>query len=123
MSRTRSTVLQALLGLALLFCCLVVLQSSPRAIGAILLLVLIPCYIRYLFTSKTKLLRSMFVAFLITVNLPVDISLQNYPGPPRFVPLIMGMPRPEDFARQERGEVVLGGCIMRDNPPKWILVW
>jgi len=123
MSRTQSKVFKALLGPVLLFFCLVILQNSARATGAILLLALIPCYIRFLFTSKTKLLRFVFVAFLLTAYLPVDISLQNYPGPPRFVPLIMGMPREDDIARQERGEVVLGGCILRDNPPKWVLVW
>jgi hypothetical protein len=44
-------------------------------------------------------------------------------GPPRFVPLIMGAPHDEDVAQEERGEVVLGGCILRRNAPKWILVW
>ena len=123
MSLKQSKVFKALLGPVLLFSSLMVLQYSARTTAALLLLVLIGCYIRFLFTSQTEWLRLVFVAFLITAFLPVDLSLQNYPGPPRFVPLIMGMPREDDFARRERGEVVLGGCILRGNEPKWILVW
>jgi hypothetical protein len=123
MSLTQSKAFKALLGPVLLISSLMVLQYSPRATGAILLLVLIGCYIRFLLTSKTKWLRLVFVAFLVTAFLPVDVSLQNYPGPPRFVPLIMGMPNENDWARRERSEVMLGGCIMRNNEPKWVLVW
>ena len=119
----QSKIFKALLGPVLLFSCLAVLQYSSRVSAVILLLALIACYVYFLFTSKTTLLRWLFVAFLITAFLPVDISFQNYPGPPRFVPLIMGMPNPEEFVRQERGEVILGGCIMRGNEPKWVLVW
>jgi hypothetical protein len=123
MSLTQSKIFKAVLGPVLLFSSLLVLQYSPRLTGSILLLVLIGCYIRFLFTSRTKWLRLVFIAFLVTAFVPVDISLENYPGPPRFVPLIMGMPGPEDFARRERGEVMLGGCILRSNGPKWVLVW
>ena len=119
----QSKIIKALLGPVLLFSCLAVLQYSSRVSAVILLLALIACYVYFLFTSKTTLLRWLFVAFLITAFLPVDISFQNYPGPPRFVPLIMGMPNPEEFVRQERGEVILGGCIRRGNEPKWVLVW
>jgi hypothetical protein len=68
-------------------------------------------------------MRLIFVAFLIAAWLPIDVSLTNYPGPPRFVPLIWGAPHHEDEAAEARGEVFLGGCIMRDNPPRWMLVW
>lgn len=119
----QTRIFKVLLGPVLLVSSLAVLQYSFRVSAAILLLVLIGCYIRFLFTSKTTLLRSVFVAFLITAFLPVDISFLNYPGPPRFVQLIMGMPGPEDFVQRERGEVMLGGCIMRGNAPKWVLVW
>ena len=123
MSFTQSKIFKALLGPALLVFCLIVLQESFRATAAILFLVLAGCYILFLFTSKTTLLRWVFVAFLIAAFLPIDITTQNYPGPPRFVPLIMGLPGSEDFAREERGEVVLRGCISRGNDPKWVLVW
>lgn len=103
--------------------CFVILSESYRATAAILLVVLIVSYIHFLRTAKTKLMRLMFVAFLVAAFLPVDVSLRNYPGPPRFVPLIMGAPTAEDAALEARGEAVLGGCIMRGNDPKWIWVW
>ena len=68
-------------------------------------------------------MRLIFVGFLIAAFLPIDVTVQNYPGPPRFVPLIMGSPTDEDTVREERGEVVLGGCILKENPPQWVLVW
>ena len=114
---------KVLLGPVLLMACLLVLQESYRASGLILLLLLAGCYIRYLFTSKTTLLRWVFVAFLVATFIPIDITNLNYPGPPRFVPLIVGAPSSEATAREERGEVVLRGCISRGNDPKWVLVW
>jgi predicted signal transduction protein with EAL and GGDEF domain len=123
MSFTQSKIFKALLGPALLVFCLMVLHDSFRATAAILLLVLAGCYILFLFTSRTTLLNWVFIAFLVAAFLPIDITFLNYPGPPRFVPLIVGLPNQEDFAREERGEVVLLGCIMRPNEPRWVLVW
>jgi len=120
---TQSKTFKVVLGPVLLVACLLVLGKSFRMSGAILLLVLAGCYIWFLFTSKTTLLRFVFVAFLVATFLPIDITSQNYPGRPRFVPLIVGAPSSEDAAREERGEVVLGGCISRGNDPKWVLVW
>ena len=123
MSFKQSKIFKALLGPVLLIACLLVLGESYRASGLILLLLLAGCYIRYLFTSKTTLLRWVFVAFLVAAFLPIDITTENYPGPPRFVPLIVGLPNSEAVAQEERGEVVLRGCISRGNDPKWVLVW
>jgi hypothetical protein len=119
----RSKIFKLLLGPVLLVTCLLILEESFRASGTILLLVLTGCYTWYLFTSKTTLLRWVFVAFLVATFLPIDITSRNVPGPPRFVPLIVGAPSSEDAAREDRGEVVLRGCINRGNDPKWVLVW
>jgi hypothetical protein len=112
-----------LLGPTLLISCLLVSAESYRATASVIFLTIIACYIHFLVTLKTKLLRLTFVAFLIAAFLPIDISLQNYPGPPRFVPLIMGAPGEPDVAQADRGEVMLGGCIMHGNEPKWVWVW
>jgi hypothetical protein len=104
-------------------CCFVVLHDSYRATARMLLLALVVSYVCFLWTGKTRLMRLIFVAFLIAAWLPIDVSLTNYPGPPRLVPLIMGTPTDEDAAAEARGEVYLGGCILRDNPPRWMLVW
>ena len=123
MALMQSKLLRALLGPALLLTCLVVGQMSYRNTARFLVIPLLASYVLFLCTSKTRWMRLIFVAFLIAAFLPIDATLQNYPGPPRFVPLIMGTPTDEDAARERRGEVFLGGCILRDNPPRWVLVW
>ena len=103
--------------------CFLVMHESPRATASTLLLVLILSYIHFLFTARTKWMRLILVAFLVACFLPIDVTFRNYPGPPRFVPLIMGSPRDEDIAKEKRGDAFLGGCILRANAPRWVLVW
>jgi len=43
--------------------------------------------------------------------------------PPRIVPLVMGRPRPEALAREKRGEVILGGCLVSGFEPEYYLAW
>ena len=123
MSVIRTRFFKILLGPVLLVSWYLVSTESYRATASVIFLAVIACFIHCLITSKTKWLRLAFVAFLIATFLPIDITLQNYPGPPRFVPLIMGTPLEDDIAREERAEVVLGGCFLRGNAPKWVLVW
>lgn len=54
---------------------------------------------------------------------PIDVFPIPRGGPPRLVPLIMGLPRPETVARAKRGEVILGGCLVSGFEPKYYLVW
>jgi hypothetical protein len=36
------------------------------------------------------------------------------------VPLVFGLPSPDAFTAAARGELVLGGCLMLDEPtPDW----
>ena len=119
----QTRIFKVLLGPVLLVSGYLVSINWHRATASVIFLAVIACYIHFLITSKTKWLRLAVVAFLIASTLPIDISLQNYPGPPRSVPLIMGAPTEVDVAREERGEVMLGGCILRENPPEWVLVW
>ena len=123
MSLVKAKWFRIALGPALLLFALILQQNSYRATAAILLVPLIISYLHFLWTAKTRWLRLVLVAFVLAVFLPVDVSLTNYPGLPRFLPLIIGTPTDEDSAREKRGEVVLGGCILRDNPPRWVLVW
>jgi hypothetical protein len=39
------------------------------------------------------------------------------PDAPRAVPLVHGLPSPELFEAAERGEAVLGGCLVEPGPP------
>ena len=61
--------------------------------------------------------------FPLARQAPFDVTDLNYEGPPRLVPLVMGEPSWEDSLRRARGEVVLGGCVVYGNEPKWVLVW
>ena len=122
-SMVQTRIFKVALGPVLLVSGYLVSINWYRATASVIFLAVIACYIHFLITSKTKWLRLAFVAFLIASTLPIDISLQNYHGPPRFVPLIMGAPTENDVAREERGEVMLGGCILRENAPEWVLVW
>jgi hypothetical protein len=36
----------------------------------------------------------------------------------RFVPIVYGYPAPETFEAAERGEVILGGCIVFEDMPE-----
>ena len=108
---------------ALFLLALLLLHDSFRFTGFVLLIALAISYFHFLRTSRTALMRLMFVSFLIAVFLPIDVSLQNFPGPPRFVPLVMGAPTAQDSARADYGDVMLGGCILRGNEPRWVWVW
>jgi hypothetical protein len=123
MKLTQKRWFKVLLGPGLVLFCLVVSGESYRATAAVLFIPLIVSYVYFLWTSKTKWMRLFFVAFLVAAFLPVDVTLRNYPGPPRFVPLIIGAPREHDVELEERGEAVLAGCISRGNDPRWVLVW
>jgi hypothetical protein len=97
--------------------------SSLRLTALALLIALATSYFRFLRSGRTALMRLLFVSFVIAVFLPIDLWPVNYPGPPRFVPLVMGMPGPELSAQAERGEAILGGCMVRGNEPRWVWVW
>jgi len=102
---------------------IVLLFISFRLTAFVLLIALAISYFHFLRTSRTRLMRLIFVSFLVAVFLPIDVTLQNFPGPPRFVPLVMGLPTGEAFAKAKNGEMMLGGCIVRGNEPRWVWVW
>lgn len=99
------------------------LLFSYRLTGFVLLVALAVSYFHFLRTSRTALMRIVFVSFLIAVFLPIDVTLKNVPGPPRFVPLIMGLPSEPTVERARRGDVMLGGCMVRGTEPRWLWVW
>lgn len=99
------------------------LLNSFRLTALFLLVALVVSYFLFLRSGRARLMKLLFVSLLIAVFLPIDVMPVNYPGPPRFVPLIMGMPTRDISARAKRGEVMLGGCIVRGNEPRWVFVW
>jgi hypothetical protein len=43
---------------------------------------------------------------------PIAVFPTPKEEPPRLVPLVMGLPRPETVARAKRGEMILGGYMV-----------
>ena len=123
MKITETNYFKCLICPALFILAFLLLHNSFRFTAFVLLIALAISYFHFLRTSRTALMRLMFVSFLIAVSLPIDVSLQNFPGPPRFVPLVMGAPNEQVGARADKGEVMLGGCILRGNEPRWVWVW
>jgi len=62
------------------------------------------------------------VWFMVTFS-PIDVLPIPKGGPPRLVPLVMGLPTRETAERAKRGEVILGGCIVSGFEPKYYFVW
>ena len=54
---------------------------------------------------------------------PINVLLIPKRGRPRLIPLLMGLPTRETAERAQRGEVILGGCIVSGFEPKYYLVW
>jgi len=61
--------------------------------------------------------------FLFATFSPIDVLPFHRSWPPKLVPLVMGLPKPETVERAKRGEVILGGCIVSGFEPKYYLVW
>lgn len=97
---------------------------SPNLITMLLWLAIWPPY--FLFRRNRKgFVRVLIVwtLFILSAFSPVDISFKNFPGPPRLVPLVMGLPMGETWERAKHHEILLGGCVVTGHEPKYILVW
>ena len=86
---------------------------------------LIAAWVLFLKYGRTAI-RPSVIALTIWLPLtfsPIDILPIPKGGPPRLVPLVMGLPTRETAERAKRGEVILGGCIVSGFEPKYYLVW
>ncbi|MBX7132352.1 MAG: hypothetical protein K1X67_06710 [Fimbriimonadaceae bacterium] len=72
---------------------------------------------------RTFLVLMMSFLWLGTLLAPIDITFKNVPGPPRWVPYVIGLPTMETVQEAKRGDACLGGCTIGINDPKWVLVW
>jgi hypothetical protein len=80
-------------------------------------------YFHFLWKQNIVLLKIFWFAFIISIIIPVDISLKNYPGHPRFVRNVVGLPDETCLEMAKRGEVMLAGCEYHGNDARWVLVW
>lgn len=83
-------------------------------------LVIIACSER--FRTEEACLYAL-AAFLFCSLLPVDVSLETRRGLPKILPVCYGKPDKALLERARRGEVALGGCMVRGYDPFWVVVW
>ena len=86
---------------------------------------LIVAWVLFLRLGRNRLRPSLlaWAVWLVLTFSPVDILPMPKGGFPRLVPLVMGLPTRETAERAQRGEVILGGCIVSGFEPKYYLVW
>jgi len=80
-------------------------------------------YIQFLRGKSFLRVAFAWVIVVVFFWFPFDVSIIRRPGPPRIVPLVMGLPPRDTAARGGRGEVVLGGCVASGLEPRYVLVW
>jgi hypothetical protein len=86
---------------------------------------LIAAWVLFFKYGRTTI-RPSFIALIIWLPLtfsPIDILPIPKGRRPRLVPLVMGLPTRQTAERAQRGEVILGGCIVSGFEPKYYLVW
>jgi len=98
---------------------------SYRLVGLLACCVAVWAYVHYVRgQGKLRILTYACVVMMVAATLPFDISLQNVPGPPRFVPSTAGLPTTSEAKAAERGEVIIvGACVPMYNEPTWVWVW
>lgn len=75
---------------------------------------LIVAWVLFLRFGRSRLRPSLitWTAWLMLTFSPIDVLPVPKGGPARLVPLVMGLPTRETAERAERGEVILGGCVV-----------
>jgi hypothetical protein len=103
-----------------------------RVLSFVLLWVLGAVYVFHQHYHYPRTTAALWVAFLLSVFIPVDVALGSFywgyrvgasPGGPHFVTFVVGKPAHTRLL-QTYGEYISGGCMFPALiPPRWILVW
>ena len=86
----------------------------------------VACFVVLPFLSSDRrplAIRALWIGFLVCTLLPADISFRVRTGPPRFVRVAYGYPGAGLLEKEERGDVVWGGCVVSIYDPLWVIVW
>jgi hypothetical protein len=73
--------------------------------------------------SSRHFRRALIVGFVFFTLLPFDISFRYHSGSPRIMRVVYGLPTRATAQRADRGEILLGGCVVNGYYPIWVLVW
>ena len=96
----------------LLYFSVIWMAATLRVVSNLLFMGVLWVYFRYIRGRRSKLPLGLWLVAFLTTFLPADISFHDAPGPPRFVPLVMGLPDYDLIQEAARGDVVLGGCLV-----------
>jgi hypothetical protein len=116
--RVAAGLVQVVLGLALL-------GYSYRftALAAIFGVLIAQWYARPSDRSR-QLMLTAWVLIIVLCFLPLDVSLQAFPGRPHLAPAVSGLLTGSAFTKAGRGEVVIVGyCDSLYDEPRWVWVW
>lgn len=97
--------------------------SSPRFLVIPLVLALLTLGVRWGFRGHHPRVFALLAITIAANFLPLDVHPRLGVGLPRVLPIVYGLPTPETFQAARRGEVYLGGCVVYDNAPRWVLTW
>jgi hypothetical protein len=115
--------LQPLLSHLPLLAGLVWLMATHRLLSSLLFLIVLVVHRPRFGWRRGILSLALWGLFYASSVAPFDITFINYPGPPRFVRLIAGLPSPQGYLLLMQHEAVWAGCMRRGNEPKWVWVW
>jgi hypothetical protein len=73
---------------------------------------------RYVVGSAVLLLAAFFLFVIHADPIPVSTVCPTC-GSEQRIPIMYGKPGPGTIAQAERGEIVLGGCSIFDDSPRW----
>ena len=71
------------------------LLAAPRSLSVLPYSAFLITAVLYLHGRRARPPIVWWLVALATTFMPFDVSLHNAPGPPHFVPLVMGYPSPE----------------------------
>lgn len=95
---------------------------SPRTSALLVFVVLLLAVATFSRHRSKSAVVGMWGLYVLALFVPIDIGFDPRPGfSPRVVPVLYGLPGPEAFDLEAKGEVWLGGCVVLPNSPKWMI--
>ena len=108
----------------LLFLIILLVANLYRFLSVILLAVAFSFHIVHKYKPQKKIsFIIIWVLFIIVSIISFDLSFQNFPGNPRFVPYEMGLLSEEGIEKMNQGEFMSGGCVINGLEPWYVWVW
>lgn len=120
---SRSALLRIMIFLGLVSASLLLATVYVRTmVVPFLLLAVVLHLVSFVRPVRTRLVASAWVIMFVLSVMPFDVSLHQYPGSPRFVPVVAGLFGLSIMDSADRGEIYAMLCPDFE-PPRWMWVW